>query len=332
MGAPRGRRASWWRWLPGLAIGGIACLLLLREVDWAGVAATLGGMRVPWALAALLASVATVVAKALRWRSLAGPKGKQVGVRAFVAMELAGLLLNQALPAHLGDGARAFLLGRAQQAYGEAASSVLVEKAMDSLVLLALLGALLPFVPFPPWLRAGGLAFGLGFLVALAGLLVLGLVPLERAVPWVPLRAWLEGKELLLGMRVGLRWYWRAWAPWAWTLLVWLLGGLTNGLAFWALGLPLGGVAAALVLAVLYLGRAIPQPPAQVGVFQVLCIAALAPFGVPREEALGFGILLHLVVLIPLALGGLWGLGYAGHLWPRWGEAWRRITGTEEGT
>ncbi len=324
-------KVPWLRWLPGLAVGGAACFLLLRELDWLGVATALMGVRVLWALAALLASAATVVVKALRWQALAGAQGRSVGVKPFLAMELSGLLLNQVLPAHLGDGARAFLLGRVQGTYGEAAGTVLVEKAMDGLVLLGLLGALLLFVPFPPWLRAGGLAFGMGFLVALVALLVLGLVPLERVVPWGPLRTWLARKELLLGLRAGLRGCWRTWSPWAWTLLVWFLGGLTNALAFRALGLLLGGVAAALVLAALYLGRAIPQPPGQVGVFQVLCVAALAPFGVSREEALGYGILLHLVVMVPLALGGLWGLGYAGHLWPRWREAWQEVTAWEEG-
>jgi len=322
-------RGAWLRWVPGLLVGGVASWALLRGLDWAGVAAALRGLQVPWAVAALACSGGTLAAKALRWRTLAGSSGRQVGVRAFLAMEWAGLLLNQTLPAHLGDGARAFLLGRAQGAYGEAAGTVLVEKAMDSLVLLALLGGLLPFVPFPPWLRAGGLGFGLGFLGVLAGLLVLGLAPVERAVPWRPLQALLAREEFLPGLRAGLRGCWRAWAPWAWSVPVWCLGGLTNALAFRALGLPLGGVAAALVLAVLYLGRAVPQPPGQVGMFQVLCLAALAPFGVGREEALGYGILLHLVVLVPLALGGLWGLGYVGHLWPRWREAWREVTDQE---
>lgn len=330
MGDLRGK-GSWRHWLPGIVVGGVACFAVLRGVDWAGVANALRGVRLPWAVAALACSAGTVVAKALRWRALAGPKGRHVGVRAFLAMELAGLLLNQTLPAHLGDGARAFFLGRAQGAYGEAAGTVLVEKAMDSLVLLALLGGLLPFVPFPPWLRAGGLAFGLGFLAVLAALLVLGLAPLERAVAWHPLRTFLERGTFLTELRIGLRGCWRAWGPWAWTVPVWLLGGLTNGLAFRALGMPLGGVAAALVLAVLYLGRAVPQPPGQVGVFQALCLAALAPFGVGREEALGNGILLHLVVLVPLAVGGLWGLGYLGRLWPRWREAWQEVTAWEEG-
>lgn len=322
-------RAPWLRWLPGLAIGGMACFLLLREVDWSGVVALLRGVRLPWALAALACSTGTLVAKALRWRALAGSRGRSVGVKSFLAMELAGLLLNQALPAHVGDGARAFFLGRAQGAYGEAAGTVLVEKAMDSLVLLALLGALLPFVPFPSWLRAGGTAFGAGALALLANLFALGWVPLERFIPWPCLRLWLERGDLLLGLRAGLRGCWRAWTPWAWTLAVWGLGGLTNALVLRALGLPLGGLAAMLVLAVLYLGRAVPQPPGQVGVFQVLCIAALAPFGASREEALGYGILLHLVAIGPLALGGFWGLGYLGHLWPRWWATTRQVMGEE---
>lgn len=315
MDAPQRRKAPWLRWLPGLGVGGIACLLLLREVDFWRVAAALERVQVLWALAALGCATATVVAKALRWRSLAGAAGQGISPRRYLAVQAGGMLLNQAFPARVGDVARAWLLGRAGGAYGEAIGSVLVEKAMDSLVLLAFLAALLPFVPFPPWLQAGGKVFALGLLLLLGVLLALAFLPLEKAIPWQRLRLWLARFQVVQGLQAGLRGNWRAWPPWCWTASVWALGGMTNLLAFRALGLPVGVSAAAFLMAVVYLGRSVPAPPGQVGVFQVLCAMALAPFGIGWTEGVAVGILLHGVVLGPIVGMGVWGMASLGWTW-----------------
>jgi uncharacterized protein (TIRG00374 family) len=62
--------------------------------------------------------------------------------------------------------------------------------------------------------------------------------------------------------------------------------------------------AAVVLLLVLQLGTAPPSTPGKVGVFEYLCILGLAPFGVERDEAVAFGLLLHAVAYVPpLVLG-----------------------------
>jgi len=76
-----------------------------------------------------------------------------------------------------------------------------------------------------------------------------------------------------------------------------------------AVGLDLPGIAALVVLAIVQLGTAVPSTPGKVGVFQYLSVLALMPFGVGRDLALTFGILLHVVwYLPPVVLGsmGVW--------------------------
>ena len=54
----------------------------------------------------------------------------------------------------------------------------------------------------------------------------------------------------------------------------------------------------------------LPSPPAAVGVFEGAVLIALRAYGVPRSEALPFGIVLHLVNFVPFVVAGAWLLHY----------------------
>ena len=45
-------------------------------------------------------------------------------------------------------------------------------------------------------------------------------------------------------------------------------------------------------------GAAVPAP-ARLGVFEGICVISLALFGIPRDQALAVGLVLHLVVMGP---------------------------------
>jgi hypothetical protein len=93
-----------------------------------------------------------------------------------------------------------------------------------------------------------------------------------------------------------------------WSLLVWFFGALTNLAVLRALELPPSMGVALLLLAVLQLGMAVPSLPGRIGVFEGVCVAVLALFGVHAELALACGLLLHAVVLLPPAALGAWWL------------------------
>jgi uncharacterized membrane protein YbhN (UPF0104 family) len=93
-----------------------------------------------------------------------------------------------------------------------------------------------------------------------------------------------------------------------WSVLAWFFGALTNLALFKAFGLPLSLGIALILLAVLQLGVAVPSVPGRIGVFEGLCLVTLALFGVEANLALGYGIVLHAVVLLPPVALGLWWL------------------------
>jgi N-acetylglucosaminyldiphosphoundecaprenol N-acetyl-beta-D-mannosaminyltransferase len=77
------------------------------------------------------------------------------------------------------------------------------------------------------------------------------------------------------------------------------MGILVNYIIFFALGLSPSFTAALFLLVVLQVGIAVPSAPGKLGIFQYLCILALAPFGVGKSNALIYSVLLYLVAFGP---------------------------------
>ena len=100
-----------------------------------------------------------------------------------------------------------------------------------------------------------------------------------------------------------------------WSLVVWGSAVLTNSLVLMAFHLSLPVAASVLVLVVLQPGIILPPVPARIGVFQYLCILALAVFGVQQAVGVSYGILLHAVVMLPVIAPGLLALAVMG--WAR---------------
>ncbi len=106
-----------------------------------------------------------------------------------------------------------------------------------------------------------------------------------------------------------------------WSISAWLFGIITNYLVFVAIGLAVPIWAALLILVVTQVGAAvIPSAPGQVGVFHYLAVLSLSVFSVEKEVALGYAVLLHLVVYLPMMLMGSYCL---------WHErvAWKSLVG-----
>jgi uncharacterized membrane protein YbhN (UPF0104 family) len=86
-------------------------------------------------------------------------------------------------------------------------------------------------------------------------------------------------------------------AIWGWTLLFWATAALSNLLLLLAFNLPPSPVMALVLLAVLQGGVAVPSTPGKIGVFHYLCILALSIFDVSGATALGYGLILHFLVV-----------------------------------
>lgn len=273
-------------------------------------------------LALALASIGLNNAlKAWRWKLLLGERGVAASFWRLLHLHLVGQLLNQILPARAGDLSRVYLAGHLGVARAYVLGTLAVEKTID-LVCYVLIGLLLLVViPLPEWVSRPAYALALTTAVALVALALAArfggrLRGLEGWLrPLLPARLRQRAAGLLddglaslrvmadprLALKIGLL-----------SALVWVTAVLTNYLVMLALGIGAPPVAAAFVLFVLLVGVNIASVPGQIGVFQYLCILALAVFQVGQASALSFGVLLQLLVLLPMAIAGLaalWGFG-----------------------
>jgi uncharacterized membrane protein YbhN (UPF0104 family) len=78
------------------------------------------------------------------------------------------------------------------------------------------------------------------------------------------------------------------------------------------------------VLVTGYAASFLPSLPAQVGVFEYACMLALTAAGVRQEEALAFGLVLHLLVHAPPAILGSLSMAVEGFSWGKLKETRHR--------
>src|SRR5262249_8076835 len=93
---------------------------------------------------------------------------------------------------------------------------------------------------------------------------------------------------------------------------IWLIDAADILLCADAVGLSIPWtVGPVLVMLALAFALAVPSTPAQVGAFELGCVAALELVGAPREGALAFAIVYHAMQVIPVTLVGAAGLRLA---------------------
>jgi uncharacterized protein (TIRG00374 family) len=305
-------------------------VLALRNVDLIETANALRRVNVLILSAAAASYVFSAAAKGVRWQLLLAVRRAPSFGRVFSILSV-GLMVNAFIPARLGEFARAYLMGKAEedsQVY--VLGTVAVEKVADLLLLLLSLTVLLSQMALPEWLigPARGMALLIAVLVPCLVLLawqrdfVLRMV--ERTSRFVP-SAWREG--LVRQTRYGLASLVVVRRPrlliglLGWSLIVWIVSALTNYLVFLALELTMPAWAPLLLLVVLQVGAAVPSSPGRIGVFQYLVILSLSIFAVDKNVALGYSVVLYLVIYVPIALLGVWGLWHEKITWGKLTEA-----------
>jgi hypothetical protein len=81
-----------------------------------------------------------------------------------------------------------------------------------------------------------------------------------------------------------------------------------------------------LLLVVLQIGTAVPSSPGRIGVFQYLVVLCLSLLAMDRNVALGYSVALYMVIYVPIALLGVWGLWHEKVTWGKLAEATVRFS------
>ncbi len=310
---PGRRRARSLLLWAGLLVSAGFTYLAVRGVDFAVVRDALATSNYWWLVPALGALALGVAVRALRWQRLFRRETRPP-YPAVANAVLVGLLFNNILPVRAGEAARIVVLNQQQRTSRvEAVGTVVLERALDVLCLLLLLFTISPWLPSVSWLRpAAALAVALasGLVLVAWALARWGDRPLRAALrPLARLRfvgearAERAGANLALGL-VALR-DWRLLVTGlVLTTLSWLCLGLSLWFVLRAFDLGLSPVAGLLVAIAVNIGMILPSSPAAVGVFEASVLVALSAYDVPKEQALSYALVAHVVNFVPFIVVG----------------------------
>lgn len=302
-----------------VSVGALA--LALSGIDLRRVAETLAHAKYAYLLPATVGIFAYLLARAIRWRILLGPRVSLA--RCFWVTNI-GYLVSNVLPFRLGDPARAVVIGLGGHVSTAAAlSTVVVERVLDMVMVVLILAGVLPFVgEAGSAMSAAGILAGAAALVASAVLVLLALRPdWGRAIvrwglhrlPFLDEARWATVFDGLFEGLAPLRSGRRGLALLAWSVVIWacVVGYYWMFLEAFVGDAP--PLAAPFLVCTVGLGMAVPSSPGALGVFQAVARYALTiPFDVPEELAVAAAFGSHAFQYVLMCLLGLAGLAREG--------------------
>lgn len=289
-------------WLAVRQIDFRALLLALRDANWI------------WILPAIAGITGMLLIKSWRWQIMFLPE-HHVPFEAVLTAESAGYLASNVLPGRVGEAVRLVLLA-SDQPVGAARvlSTILIERLLDLLSLLAMLVLLLPFLhELPEWMMRSAQVLGIGAILGTVVIVVLSYWK-ERVLRWshavlrhirfldrpgvyTSIEHLIDGFAALRGRR-GPALIALSFAAWGAVLVE------TFSIRM-AVGSTVPMTAMIFALIVTSLGMVVPATPGYIGVFHGLVVLSLAPFGVPQTNAMSVALVWHAVNYIVLSLAGL---------------------------
>jgi uncharacterized protein (TIRG00374 family) len=294
--------------LLGLLLSAAGLWYAFHGVDLSAVIKAIGRIGGIWVVGSVLVGLASLVLRAVRWRFLleASPP---VGISALTSATFIGMAANNLLPARLGEAVRAWILAnRRRMSLPTVLASIMVERLLDVIALLVLLGACLSASPGLDGEAAGTFER--------IGLMLLGLVTAGSAAILVTVRfrgrlgqamdRWAKRKEpswrsSLVGLvhrfvegLYALRGVPQLLMVAGLSLLVWAASIASFHLLADGFGLGLSWSQTTLVFVMVLLGIAMPSAPGYVGTFHGICVAGLVMVaGVDQALALAYATALH---------------------------------------
>ncbi len=303
----------------GLLISAVFLYLAARNVDFPEVAAALSRANYWWLIPGVAFMFISLIIRAYRWHFFMEPI-KNVPLRPLFSAMMIGYMANNVFPLRLGEVMRALAIGRsAQISRASAFATIIVERIIDILSLLVILGFTVFFHKFPPEIKQAGLIIFFGAL-GIIGFIVLLMEKTEATLRWVkklsgflPKRAQEFVQHLLRSFLAGFEIFRHThhyFSIIVQSIVLWVLYAGIIYVTFFAFNIKLENdaiiVASLVILVMISIGIMIPSSPGFVGTYHYLAMQGLALFGVPESDALSFAIVLHISNYIPITLVGMY--------------------------
>lgn len=305
-------RKWWFRWGIGLTITGLALWLSFRRVDIGSLIKSISQVKWGWVGVAIFSQMLVIYLGGWRWQFLLSSKQKVSLARIF-KLNILAQYANIVAPARLGEAVRAVMVAKSDRVpMGFSFGTVIIERIFD-LFILALLWLLLPLVILVehPAARIGMMVI---FCLLLA--VFLNLVAkkpelfwrISRRLTWlIPSRFREQFEEFvksgLEAFKLFARWR-EAALIFGFSALLFVGQALGAYFMFFALNLKLTFLVALVILMMIKVGYIPPSAPGKVGIYEYAVIIALGIFGVNKDIALSYALVLHVTSFIPKILLG----------------------------
>ena len=330
---------KWQFWL-GVLISIVFIWLALRGLRLDEFWASVRGADYVWLVPGIGVYFVGVWVRAWRWHYLLGPI-KQIPTSTMFPITTIGYMGNNIYPARAGEVLRAIILKRREGVSVSASlATIIVERIFDGVVMLAFV-----FVNLPELANltdASGFVgniqqvalIGTGvFLGALAVFLLAAMFPhfTAKAGVWffsliLPKRLQERIINLMTKFLTGLaslRSPFNVLMVFFTSVIIWLLETGKYWFVMHAFDFDVSFFALMLMNGIVNLATTIPSAPGYIGTFDAPGIAVLTAYGVEHSVAVGYTLVLHVALWLPITLLGAYYLAQEGI---RWNDALRAET------
>jgi len=296
----------------GLSITTLALWLSFRKLDWEVLKEAFFRINFLWVSLAVANTVFIVYALGWRWQILLKPKGK-IPLNSLFRLNIISQYINIIIPGRFGEISRAYLVSKQYQVSGAyVMGTIAIEKILNFFVFVFL------WISVPALFATQKVIKGYE-IALLSCLLAVFFLVLFVWQPRTVLKLTSFISQLLPGkLRHGFQDFFEKGIE-AFGLLksaktslfvVILTFGfivgqvLTIFFLFQAFNLKLSFLAGLFLLLAIQVGNIPPSVPGKIGIFEYAVILALSVFSISKNQALSYGIILHLVAYVPKILLG----------------------------
>ncbi len=300
----------------GILMSALFVYLVFRKIDFAQVLMYIKNLNYFWIIAFSVFSVFTFYLRGYRWNMIAMDTKKNFKTTSeFFKYFVIGNMFNNILPLRIGDLVRAYLIGKKndlKQSY--MLGTVIIERAFDVLSLIVLLSVVVLLernIDFPPIFKH---LATLGLVGAILGFTFIRyfnkyksfLVRKINSLHQVKIlrkltkfiNSVMDGFSVLNNNHHIVKII-------VFSLVLWIVDGIPFYLIGNSFGFHIGIFPFMLVMICVCFSTLIPSGPGYVGVFEGACIFALGLFGVDKELAVAYALVLHLLQIVIVTITGL---------------------------
>jgi hypothetical protein len=322
-------KSRWLVFLLGLLVSAGLLWFAFRDLGLQEIVEALEEANYWWLIPGVAVYFISVWFRSWRWGFLLRASKRVPATRLYPVVAI-GYMGNDVLPFRLGEVLRAYVLWRREGInIGTSLTTAVLERLFDGLTMVLFVLSGLLFVQMSPFFSRLVIIASVAFVGALVVFLVLAARPqllrqvadtlIETLVPQRFRNALLGLVDGVIAGLESLRSGRDVLVVFGMTLWIWILETAIYRLVSFSFGLDLPYFGILLMAGVVNLLTALPSLPGYIGTFEAGGVEVLGIIGVAPGPAASYVLVLHAVLLIPIALVGAVFMVRQG---VRWAEVW----------